>query len=211
MHIWEAGLQDGKNFVTDCQELIDTYNYAKAMANYTLCALASGINGIAYWDFDDGMHFMYNADGSSTAKEWGMFSSLGSSSALKQQLRPWYHSSMLLINLLRRHNIIFDSGENGSEINPTFRSIATISNDRNTAGVLFSNTHVSEERKVKFVIDEKYNNDEKLYVYIFNEKSALIAENGFIEPNYEVEGSLNKINEITVPASSFVVISNKVL
>lgn len=211
MHIWEAGLQDGKNFVTDCQELIDTYNYAKAMANYTLCALASGINGIAYWDFDDGMHFMYNADGSSTAKEWGMFSSLGSSSALKQQLRPWYHSSMLLINLLRRHNIIFDSGENGSEINPTFRSIATISNDRNTAGVLFSNTHVSEERKIKFVIDEKYNNDEKLYVYIFNEKSALIAENGFIEPNYEVEGSLNKINEITVPASSFVVISNKVL
>ena len=57
----------------------------------------------------------------------------------------------------------------------------------------------------------EYNNDEKLYVYLFNEKSALIAENGFIEPNYEIEGSLNKINEITVPASSFVVISNKVL
>ena len=211
MHIWEAGLQDGKNFAFDCQELIATYPYAKAMANYTLCALASGINGIAYWDFDDGMHFMYNADGSTTAKEWGMFSSLGSASSQKQQLRPWYQSSLLMINLLRRHNIIFDSGENGSQINPNFRSIATISNDRNTAGVLFSNTNVTEAKTVKFVMDEKYNNNEKLYVYMFNEKSVLIGEDGYIKPNYELDGSLNQINEITIPASTFAVISNKVL
>lgn len=211
MHIWEAGLQDGKDFIYDRQELIDTYNYAKTMANYTLSALICGINGIAYWDFDDGMHFMYNADGTVTSKEWGMFSSLSSATVLKQQLRPWYQSSLLLMNLLRRHNVIFDSGENGTQINPNFRSIATISNDRNIAGVLFSNTDVVNERKVKFVIDEKYNNDEKLYVYIFNEKSALIGEDGFIKPNYEMEGSLNKINEITVPASSFVVVTNKVL
>ena len=211
MHIWEAGLQDGKNLAADCQELIDTYAYAKAMANYTLTALIGGINGIAYWDFDDGMHFMYNADGSATPKEWGMFSTLGSASALKQQLRPWYHSSSLLINLLRRHNIIFDSGENGSDVNPTLRSIATISNDRNLAGVCFCNTDVINEKTVKFVIDEQYNNNEKLYIYMFNEKSTLIGEDGFIKPNYEMEGSLNNINEITIPASTFVVISNKVL
>ena len=210
MHIWEAGLQDGKNLAADCQELIDTYSYAKSMANYTLTALASGVNGIAYWDFDDGMHFMYNG-GVSTPKEWGMFSSLGSASALKQALRPWYHSSTLLINLLRRHNIVFDSGDNGSEKNPTLRSLATLSNDRNLAGVMFCNTDVISERKVKFVMDEKYNNDDKLYVYIFNEKSALIGEDGFIKPNYEIAGSLNKVNEITIPASTFMVISNKVL
>ena len=210
MHIWEAGLQDGKNIVADCQEMIDTYSYAKSMANYTLTALASGVNGIAYWDFDDAMHFMYNGN-SSTAKEWGMFSTLGSASALKQQLRPWYHSSTLLINLLRRHNIVFDSGDNSSETNPNLRSLATISNDRNLAGVMFCNTDVINERKIKFVMDEKYNNDEKLYVYIFNEKSALIGGDGFIKPNYEIEGSLNNINEITVPASTFVVVSNQVL
>ena len=210
MHIWEAGLQDGKNLVADCQELIDTYSYAKSMANYTLTALASGVNGIAYWDFDDGMHFMYNGS-TSTPKEWGMFSTLGSASALKQQLRPWYHSSTLLINLLRRHNIIFDSGDNGSAVNPTLRSLATLSNDRNLAGVLFCNTDVINERKVKFVMDEKYNNDEKLFVYIFNEKSTLIGDDGFIKPNYEIAGSLNNVNEITIPASTFVVISNKVL
>ena len=211
MHIWEAGLQDGKNQVTDCQGNIRTYPYAKSMANYTLTALAAGINGIAYWDFDDGMHFMYNADGTSTPKEWGMFSSLGSALAKKQQLRPWYHSSMLLMNLLRRHNIVFDSGDNGSGKNPTLRSLATISNDRNLAGVMFCNTDVVNAKQVKFVIDEKYNNDEKLYVYLFNEKSALLGEDGFIIPNYEIEGTLNKINELTIPASTFVVISNKVL
>ena len=210
MHIWEAGLQDGKNLVADCQEMIDTYSYAKSMANYTLTALASGVNGIAYWDFDDAMHFMYNGS-QSTAKEWGMFSTLGGASSLKQQLRPWYHSSTLLINLLRRHNIVFDSGDNSSEANPTLRSLATISNNRNLAGVMFCNTDVINERKVKFVIDEKYNNDEKLYIYIFNEKSALIGADGFIKPNYEIEGSLNNINEITIPASTFVVVSNQVL
>ena len=211
MHIWEAGLQDGKNQVTDCQGNIRTYPYAKSMANYTLTALAAGINGIAYWDFDDGMHFMYNSDGTATAKEWGMFSSLGSALPKKQQLRPWYHSSMLLINLLRRHNIVFDSGDNNSEKNPTLRSLATISNDRNLAGVMFCNTDVVNAQQVKFVLDEKYNNNEKLYVYLFNEKSALLGEDGFIIPNYEIEGSLNKINELTIPASSFVVVSNKVL
>ena len=211
MHIWEAGLQDGKNLVADCQEMIDTYTYAKAMANYTLTALASGVNGIAFWDFDDGMHFMYNADGSASAKEWGMFSSLGSANALKQQLRPWYHSSSLLINLLRKHNITFDSGDNGSDKNPTLRSLATISNDRNLAGVLFSNTDVINDRKVRFVMDEQYNNNEKLYVYIFNEKSALIGGDGFIKPNYEINGSLNVINELNIPASTFVVVTNQVL
>ena len=211
MHIWESGLQDGKNLALDCQELIDTYPYAKAMANYTLSALASGINGISYWDFDDGMNFMYNADGTATPKEWGMFSSLGSATAQKQQLRPWYHSSMLLINLLRRHNVIFDSGENGSKVNPTLRSLATISRDKNLAGVMFCNTDVINAKKVKFVMDEKYNNNEKLYIYSFNEKSVLIGEDGFILPNQIIDGSLNEINEFNIPASTFLVISNKAL
>ncbi|MBP5712582.1 MAG: hypothetical protein J6W77_06270, partial [Prevotella sp.] len=211
MHIWEAGLQDGKNLVADCQELIDTYPYAKAMANYTLSALVSGINGICYWDFDDAMHFMYSADGTATAKEWGMFSTLGSATALKQSLRPWYHSSMLMMNLCQRHNVIFDAGKNGSKVNPKLRSLATLSNDKKLAGVMFSNTDVENERKVQFMIDQSYENDEKLYIYMFNEKSVLLGEDGFIKPNKVVDGSFNNLNEITIPAATFVVISNQEL
>ena len=210
LHIWEAGLQDGKNAALDCQELIDTYSYAKSMANYTLTALASGVNGIAYWDFDDAMYFMYNGS-IATPKKWGMFSTLGGANSLEQSLRPWYHSSMLMMNLLRKHNITFDSGDNGSKKNPTLRSLATLSNDRNLAGIMFCNTDVINAASVKFVMDEKYNNNEKLYVYMFNEKMALIGEDGFIKPNYEIEGSFNNVNELTIPASTFVVISNKVL
>ena len=140
-----------------------------------------------------------------------MFSTLGGANSLEQSLRPWYHSSMLMMNLLRKHNITFDSGDNGSKKNPTLRSLATLSNDRNLAGIMFCNTDVINAASVKFVMDEKYNNNEKLYVYMFNEKLALIGEDGFIKPNYEIEGSFNNINELTIPASTFVVISNKVL
>jgi len=209
VHIWEGGLVTYKDSTYDCQTIIDTYSYATIMANYTLSALAAGVNGITYWDFDDAMHFMYNSDGSVTAKEWGMFSTLSSASQMKQQLRPWYHSSTLLINLLKRHNIIFDSGDNSSENDPSFRSIATISNDRTLAGAMFSNS--GKERTIKFVLDEKYNNNEKMYVYLFNEKYTLIGQDGFIKPNYELNGSLNNITELTIPANSFVVVSNKVL
>lgn len=209
-HIWEGGLYDYKDNARDCQTIIDTYNYGTIMANYTLTALASGINGITFWDFDDGMHFMYNADGTNTPKEWGMFSSLSSSTSPKQQLRPWYHSSSLLINLLKRHNVIFDSGDNGSDVEPNLRSLATLSNDKNTAGVLFSNTGAAD-RKVKFVIDQEYNNNEKMYVYLFNEKYALIGDDGYIKPNYVLEGSMSKITEINVPGNCFVVVSNEVL
>lgn len=210
VHIWEGGLVDFKDAERDCQTIIDTYNYATIMANYTLTSLASGVNGITFWDFDDGMHFMYNADGRNTPKEWGMFSTLSESTAAKQQLRPWYHSSSLLINLLKRHNVVFDSGNNGSEIEPNLRSLATISNDKNTAGVMFSNTSALD-KKVKFVIDQEYNNNEKMYVYLFNEKYACIGEDGFVKPNYEIEGTMSKITEINIPGNCFVVVSNEVL
>lgn len=210
VHIWEGGLQDYKDATRDCQTIIDTYNYATIMANYTLTALAAGVNGITYWDFDDGMHFMYNSDGTNTPKEWGMFSSLSASTSAKQQLRPWYHSSSLLINLLKRHNIVFDSGDNISSEEPNLRSLATISHDKNTAGVMFTNT-AAQDRQVKFVIDQEYNNNEKMYVYLFNEKYALIGEDGYVKPNYTLNGSMSKITEVTVPANCFVVISNEVL
>ena len=193
-HIWEGGLQDGKDPVLDCQKLITEYSYANTMVDYTLQALASGINGITYWDFDDGMHFMYNADGSVTAKEWGMFSTLGSATVQMQELRPWYHSSMLMMNLLRRNNIIFDSGDNSSSENPGFRSLATISNDKKLAGAIFSNNET--ERKIKFVIDQKYEDSEKMYVYVFGKNYTLIGEDGFVKPNYVVDGSMNKITEL---------------
>lgn len=208
-HIWEGGLQDGKDITSDCQKLITEYSYANLMVDYTIQALASGINGITYWDFDDAMHFMYNADGTVTPKEWGMFSTLSSATVQMQELRPWYHSSMLLMNLFRRHNIVFDSGNNVSQEDPNFRSIATISNDKKLAGVVFSNNKL--ERKVKFVIDEKYENDEKMYVYVFGKDYTLIGEDGFIVPNYEINGSMNKITELTIPTNSVVVVSNKVL
>lgn len=209
-HIWEAGLSDYKNSA-DCNTINGTYIYAQNMINYTLTAFAGGVNGITYWDFDDAMHFMYNSDGTVTAKEWGMFSTLSSATQEKQQLRPWYQSSMLLTNLFRRHNIVFDNGENDNHVETQIKAVATISNDKKLAGVVFTNENGVENKKVKFVIDEKYEDDEKLYVYIINQNRTLIGEDGFIIPNYVFNGTMNKITELTVPGGSSIFVTNKEL
>ena len=210
IHIWECGLLDGKDSTYDCQKLITEFSYAQYMADFTIESLASGINGIAYWDFDDAMHFMYNADGTVTPKEWGMFSTLNSAASEMQSLRPWYHSSTLLINLFRKHNIIFDCGMNDTNKEKLFRSLATVSADNKNAGVIFCNEDTSE-KSVKFVLDTEYSNNEKMFVYVFNSLYAKLGEDGFITPNYELEGSLNNVTEINVPSKSFVVISSQKL
>ena len=146
--IWEAGLIDGKTSL-DCQSLIDTVGYAVRMTDYTVQALMSGINGITYWDFDDGMHFMYT-DNSMTSKEWGMFSSLADASSDKQELRPWYHTSSLLCHMMRKNNFII----NPSYKEMRFRSIATISQDRKQAGFVALNSGTSSVTK-SFRIEEE--------------------------------------------------------
>ena len=45
-NVWEAGLLDGKNSATDCQETIGTVDYAVRMADYTIQCFAGGIHGI---------------------------------------------------------------------------------------------------------------------------------------------------------------------
>ena len=92
-HIWEAGLLDGKNVENDSNALIANYSYGLRMADYTIQTAIAGVSSVTYWDFDDGMHFVYQEDGTMTSKGWGMFSSLSTDSAAKQRLRPWYHSS----------------------------------------------------------------------------------------------------------------------
>lgn len=208
-HIWECGLIDGKT-AADCQMLITEFSYANAMADFTIESLVSGVNGIAYWDFDDAMHFMYNSDGTTTPKEWGMFSTLSSAPLNMQKLRPWYHSSMLLMNLFRKHNVIFDAGRNSSVDNPNVRSMATISSDRQLAGVVFTNNSLSS-KQVEFVIDQEYENKEKMYVYIFSEKYTQLDEDGFVKPNFIINGSMSKKTTLTLPGECFVLVSNRSL
>ena len=166
-HIWEAGLYDGKIAEIDSNAYIANYSYGLRMADYTLQCVTAGVNSIVYWDFDDGMHFMYNADGTMTSKGWGMFSSLGTDSALKQRLRPWYHSSVLLTNLMRKGSKIIDTPTNDPEIDNSFRSMGVLGPDNAYAGVVAINRGMQPVTKT-FRISEEFNDSNKLYVYIYN-------------------------------------------
>ena len=209
-HIWEAGLYDGKNTATDSNVLIANFSYGLRMADYTLQCAIAGVSSIVYWDFDDGMHFMYNLDGTMTSKGWGMFSSLGSDSALKQKLRPWYHSSVLLTNLMRKGSQILDSGLNDPSIDENFRSMGVIGPDQEYAGVVAINRDYKPVTKT-FRVPEQFSDSGKIYVYIYNDAELKLGEDGFVKENMVLDGSLHDQIEIEVPGDTMVILSSKEL
>ena len=209
-HVWEAGLYDGKDAATDSNAYIANYSYGLRMADYTLQCAISGVSSIVYWDFDDGMHFIYKEDGTMTSKGWGMFSSLGTDSAAKQRLRPWYHSSVLLTNLMRRGSQIFDSGVNDPKYDKNFRSLGVIGPNKEYAGVVAVNRDAKAITKT-FRIGEDFKDSGKIYVYIYNENELKIGEDGFVRENKVLEMSLKDQIELTIPNATLVVLSSKEL
>lgn len=209
-HIWEAGLFDGKNQETDSNAFIANYSYGLRMADYTLQCATAGVASIVYWDFDDGMHFMPLADGSLVSKGWGMFSSLNSDSAAKQKLRPWYHSSVLLTNLMRKGSKIYDNDANDPEVDKNFRSMGVIGPNDEYAGIVAINRDGLPVTKT-FRIADNFKDSKKIYVYIYNENELKLGEDGFVRENMVIDGSLSNQIEFSVPASSMVILSSKEL
>lgn len=200
--IWETGLIDGKTEL-DCQALIGTVDYAVRMTDFTIQALSAGVNGITYWDFDDAMHFMYSAN-ATTPKEWGMFSSLAGANSGKQELRPWYHTSAMLCHMFKKTDKVF--AINYKESN-AFRTMASVSQDGKRGGIVAVNAS-AKEMKQTFRIEQTIPG-EKVYVYIFNSESYRLGEDGYIIPNFEIDGSLNDEISLTIPKSTAIFISNE--
>ena len=209
-HIWEAGLYDGKNQETDSNAFIANFSYGLRMADYTLQCATAGVSSIVYWDFDDGMHFMYHDDGTTNSKGWGMFSSLSTDSATKQKLRPWYHSSVLLTNLMRRGSKIMDYPCNDPEIDNSFRTMAVIGENASSAGIVAINRGMMPVTK-KFRIGDDFSDSNKTYVYIYNENELQIGDDGFVKPNQEIGIGLKNEIEISVPQNSFIILSSREL
>ncbi len=209
-HIWEAGLYDGKIAEIDSNAYIANYSYGLRMADYTLQCAVAGVNSIVYWDFDDGMHFMYNADGTMTSKGWGMFSSLSTDSAIKQRLRPWYHSSVLLTNLMRKGSKIIDNPANNPEIDNTFRSMGVIGPDNSYAGIVAINRGMTPATKT-FKITEEFTDSNKIYLYLYNENELQIGEDGFVKENAVYELSLKEAVELKIPQNTMAILSSKEL
>jgi len=205
--VWESGFVDGKTAL-DSQTAITTTSYAVRMSDYTIQCLASGMDGVCYWDFDDAMHFMYTAN-ATVPKEWGMFSSLAEASAEKQELRPWYHSSSLFAHLFKKGNKVYSPIQNNTEFDNSFRSIATINADGTQGGFAAVNASLKNVTKT-FYLDEKVSGD-KLYIYEFNDASYKLGEDGYIVPNYVIDGSLNKKLTLEFKPNTVFVVSNEEL
>ena len=149
-----------------------------------------------------------------TSKGWGMFSSLSTDSAMKQRLRPWYHSSVLLTNLMRKGCKIIDTDANNPEVDNTFRSMGVVGHNATYAGVVAVNRGMMPVTKT-FRFSEEFLanaiNPNRIYVYIYNEADLKIGEDGFVKENQILELSLKDEIEISVPQNSMVILSNKEL
>ena len=207
MIIWETGLLDGKNVTTDCNSYIANYSYGIRMADLSIQSILSGVSGIAYWDLDDAMHFMYSEAGA-TAKEWGLFSTLASAQALKQEYRPWFQSTILLTNLLVPGCSVYAPDGEAKE---NFRALAAVGKDKDFGGIVAVNRGTKAITET-FRLSEKIKTDkDEVYVYLFNEQNLRIGSDGLVVPNYKTKGSLNSGITVEVPANCMVVLSTKLL
>ena len=131
---------------------------------------------------------------------------IGILSADKQELRPWYHSSSLLTHLFKKGNKIYSPIQNNTELDNSFRSIATISQDGKKGGFAAVNASLKTVTKT-FYLDDEVSGD-KLYIYNFNNDSYLLGSDGYIVPNYVIDGSLNKKLELQFAPNTVIVVSN---
>ena len=135
-----------------------------------------------------------------------MFSSLAEASSGTQELRPWFHSTSLMTHLFKKGNKIYSPIQNDPSLDNTVRSIGTISQDGEQGGFICTNGGRSTIKKTFYFNDEV--KGDKLYIYRFAENTYRLDENGFIEPNEIIDGSLNKKITVEVPKRAAVVVSN---
>ena len=133
---------------------------------------------------------------------------------MKQRLRPWYHSSVLLTNLMRKGSKIIDTEANNPEVDSTFRSMGVVGELNTYAGVVAVNRGMEPVTKT-FRFSEEFLsnaiNPNKIYVYIYNESELKIGEDGFVKENQVLDLSLKDQIEVTIPNGSMVILSSKEL
>ena len=139
-----------------------------------------------------------------------MFSSLSSDSAAKQRLRPWFHSSTLLTNLMRRGSKIITTDANDPEVDKSFRSMGVIGPNKDYAGIVAINRDGQPATKT-FRIGDEFKDSKKIYLYIYNENELKLGEDGFVRENKVLDCSLKDNVEISVPQNSMVILSSKEL
>ena len=93
------------------------------------------------------------------------------------------------------------------EENQTFRSVATVSQDGKQGGFAAVNAGFKSVTK-NFFLTEKVEG-EQTYVYIFNENSYRLGDDGYIIPNYVIDKSINNEFKLEIPSSTAVVFSNE--
>ena len=66
-----------------------------------------------------------------------------------------------------------------------------------------------ETVKEKMILADKVDGGDKLYIYYYNDKMLKLGTDGFVEPNYVIDGTLNTELNLEIPGNTLVVVSNE--
>ena len=108
--------------------------------------------------------------------------------------------------MIQKGNKVYSPIQNDNKVDNSFRSLATVSQDGKQAGFVAINSGLQATRKT-FYLDDKVEGD-KLYIYIFNADNYLLDADGYIMPNYVIDGSLNKKITLDVEKGTAIFVSN---
>ena len=61
----------------------------------------------------------------------------------------------------------------------------------------------------RFFLADEVKGSDKTYVYIFNDNSYRLGDDGYIIPNYVIDKSINNEFKLEIPSSTAVVFSNE--
>jgi hypothetical protein len=109
---------------------------------------------------------------------------------------------------MRPGSRIYSTPANDRLLNKDFRSIGVVNADATSGGIVAVNRGIETVSKT-FVIDEKISGADKLYIYTFGEGTIRLGEDGYIIPNYVVDGSLNKRLTVNMAANSLLIVTTE--
>ena len=192
-----AGKDDSNMFVYE-------FFYGLDVADALIQAMNNGLEGAIAWDLDDAMHTEGDTGDKTKIKRWGMWNSLGTELCNKpedENLRPWFYTWSLMCRYFPTGTSIVTSMV---PENSHLRVVTGIAGDQLSVAIL-NNTAQEQDVSLK---GEGLPDVRQWAKYLYTDEKRITDKNGFPIPVERLKGSFSKGLQLSIPAQSFLLLTN---
>lgn len=182
--ITEAGMADGLS--TEKHPFIDSVIYGNFMASYAALALNSGVDGILAWMMDDNSHEGF---------EYGLWKD--KNNGLKT--RPYFYVWSLLSRYIPKGADIYRTFPRFAKL---YMAAARVGDEKKSYWTycLINNS----DRVVKVNLKNKFSDDEKYKMFVYNSKNRKVDGKQFPLPSSEIISKGKKLKVEIAPNSVYI-------